>query len=384
MLGPYREKKRWRLVIIDDSGRRSFYFDNEKSAQRKKAKVALTLEPSPNRKMIAHMLDEYLQFKIDTARTLPRTAWAERRRLVSFLGLYVEREIGAVTPQRAALLYQHAANKTSSKTGKPLSAATHRCYLVYAKTFFGWAVERRYIGENPFKSLRPVGRPTRGKTQLRIDEARRFIEAGQQLFAEREDALAVAALVALMMGMRASEILKRRVRDVDAGGSVLWIDSGKTRNARRHLKVPKALQPMLRQLCSGKPADALVFGLSLTGKPRSYQTLWWKVRQICQAADVPIVCTHSLRGLYATLAVESGALSEAVASSLGHGSFAITERHYAEPGAVHNAKTERVSSLLEVGEADEDDALTVLRGLDRDTLARLLRLAKEGGVPGRN
>lgn len=52
------------------------------------------------------------------------------------------------------------------------------------------------------------------------------------------------------------------------------------------------------------------------------------------------------RGLYATLAVESGALSETVASSLGHGSFAMTERHYAQASSVSNVKTARVDSLL--------------------------------------
>ena len=59
------------------------------------------------------------------------------------------------------------------------------------------------------------------------------------------------------------------------------------------------------------------------------------------------VCVHSLRGLYATLAVESGAISETVAKSLGHSSFNMTERHYAQPSAVSNSRSARVEGVQE-------------------------------------
>ena len=54
------------------------------------------------------------------------------------------------------------------------------------------------------------------------------------------------------------------------------------------------------------------------------------VRKLCVLAGVPLTCTHSLRGLYATLAVQSGSASHVGASSLGHGSFEITQQHYAQ------------------------------------------------------
>lgn len=36
-----------------------------------------------------------------------------------------------------------------------------------------------------------------------------------------------------MMGLRTSEVLERVVRDLDDGARYLWIDAGKTANARR-------------------------------------------------------------------------------------------------------------------------------------------------------
>ena len=62
----------------------------------------------------------------------------------------------------------------------------------------------------------------------------------------------------------------------------------------------------------------------------------------CKEAKVPLVCTHSLRGFWATTSVQIGTPSQAVAATLGHGSFAITERHYAAPGSRQNAGTHLV------------------------------------------
>ena len=105
-------------------------------------------------------------------------------------------------------------------------------------------------------------------------------------------------------------------------------------------------------------------------------------------ANVPRVCTHSLRGLWATLSIESGALSDVVASSLGHGSFEMTAKHYAQPEAVSGAKTQRVVELLELDRKDpsacaidNDGSLAeqILAQLPANTIAALLRLAMARG-----
>ena len=109
--------------------------------------------------------------------------------------------------------------------------------------------------------------------------------------------------------------------------------------------------------------------------------MWAFVQRLCARACVPQVCTHSLRGLFATLAVQSGAVTHAVAASLGHGSFAMTQRHYAQPSAVANAATARVRGMLEAPSPSTKPALspsvaTQLAQLDPATLAMLIRVAK--------
>ena len=99
--GPYKERRGWRLVVFEEAGRRSLHFSTEAEALRRKAALARELERTAPR-TIATMLDEYVEHKIETGRSLPYIAQAERRRLVALLGPFVEQDIGSVTPARAA------------------------------------------------------------------------------------------------------------------------------------------------------------------------------------------------------------------------------------------------------------------------------------------
>jgi hypothetical protein len=60
--------------------------------------------------------------------------------------------------------------------------------------------------------------------------------------------------------------------------------------------------------------------------------------------------------------VESGAAESAVATAIGHGSFEMTARHYAQPEALSDARSGRVAGFLD-GKSEE---------------ARLLELSAEG------
>lgn len=105
-------------------------------------------------------------------------------------------------------------------------------------------VEKKWLPRHPLETVKGIGKVRHGKEQLRIDEARRWmVEAKRQ--ADAGQAGAVAAMMALVMGMRASEIVSRVVRDLDDGGTLLWIADSKTLAGRRKLQVPEFLQPSL-------------------------------------------------------------------------------------------------------------------------------------------
>lgn len=62
-------------------------------------------------------------------------------------------------------------------------------------------------------------------------------------------------LTAFLLGLRASEVTDRVVRDLDDEGRLLWIEFGKTRRSRRTLEVPALLRPHLPRLAKGRAAD---------------------------------------------------------------------------------------------------------------------------------
>ena len=123
---------------------------------------------------------------------------------------------------------------------------------------------------------------------------------------------------------------------------------------------------------------------------------------VCDLAGVPRVCPHSLRGLHSTLALEAGATSGAVAAALGHGSFAVTARHYADPDTLRNTVTRRVTDVLANAPATDYPApaavaaaapatlaaavsaagiVAAMRSLSPEQLAEVFRVFLSGGVP---
>lgn len=152
-------------------------------------------------------------------------------------------------------------------------------------------------------------------------------------------------MVALLMGLRAGEIVARIVRDLDNGGRLLWIFDAKTQAGKRTVKVPAALQPHLLRLARDKLPTAYLFPGKKGGQPdRAWPRKW--VKKICKLAKVLEVCAHSMRGLHATLAIEAGASPDVVARSLGHESASMTLSNYAAPGSAESAVASRLQNLL--------------------------------------
>jgi integrase len=149
-------------------------------------------------------------------------------------------------------------------------------------------------------------------------------------------------LVALYLGMRASEVVNICRRDVDARGQLLWIPDSKTENGRRTLEVADVLRPMLweRSQACGDDPDARLF---------AHDRGWglYNVKRLCRAAKVPEVTAHGARGIHATIATQMGTTSHMVALALGHGSAEVTRRHYIRPGAAEQATQAQLEQLIE-------------------------------------
>ena len=71
--------------------------------------------------------------------------------------------------------------------------------------------------------------------------------------------------MALTMGLRTGEVPDRVARDLD-DARYLWIDEGKTANARRPLEVPELLRSHPAVLARQKEPDELLFPTGTTGR----------------------------------------------------------------------------------------------------------------------
>lgn len=382
VIGLYPDRDKWRLLICEHGKKKSIILPNKEEAERIAKEIGAQYN-RPEGRRTEDVILEWVAHRLHVAAAQPETIRSFAAQLRVLLRGDVEQDIQALTPKRAEALYQLAVETPTQKTGRPLSAASHRLYLWIAKSFFSWVVQRGYVGINPFAKIEAVGKVNIGKRQLRLDEARQFLDTAFRYYAEKKHPLAIGAAVALMMGMRTGEILERQVRDLEDGARYLCIDRGKTHNAARRPEVPERLRSFLLALAHGRRSDEYLFGQSRRGKPRRRQLLYAMVKRLCKLAGIPLVCTHSLRGLFATLGVQSGAVTHAVAATLGHGSFAITQRHYAQADAVTNAQTSRVADMLGGNQPStslsELSAEQLMARLDPATLAHLAALVAAKG-----
>ncbi|PSM31775.1 tyrosine-type recombinase/integrase [Haliangium sp. UPWRP_2] len=368
--GPYYDANvgTYRLVVFDGSSRKSLRANSEEEAIRLKAHLERILRLGE--RTIGDVLAEFVDEKRKQG-IRERSLSTVEFKLRSFLPL--EQVLNELSPEHAQAIYE-AETKRVSRFKRPVQTQTHQSELRLAKHFFRWAVERKYIASSPFEKVKPIGKANVGKEQLRIDEARRLtlllVEA-----AERDEDGAVEVLCQLLLGLRSGEVLARQVRDLDDEGKVLWIPCGKTQNARRRLEVPEVLRPFLLQRAIGQPPERLLFG-GHRNHPYKHMRIWRQVRKYCLRANVQRMCPHSLRGLHSSLALAAGCTSSAVASALGHGSFAITAKHYVDPDTLRNSTVRRVAGALTLAAKPEDESaqlLERLRSLPAEVRSALLR-----------
>lgn len=270
-----------------------------------------------------------------------------------FFAPMIREPLSRLTPRRGADLYEQLRQRPGPR-GKRLAVDSQRNYLAQARSLLSWCTERGWIRSNPLAAVKAVGKRQHGKPQLRIDERRRL-----SLLCLREakggDDGAMAVLLALWMGLRASEIVSRTVRDLDDGGTVLWVDDNaavgfrpKTEAGRRAVAIPEELQPLLHQRAVGKSGDAL---LMTTEEGGAHWRDWVRdqTHRLCRLAGVPLVCAHSLRGTASTAAAQAGVAPHLVAMMLGHESAAITRRSYVEPGTFEHVERQQALRVLRGG-----------------------------------
>jgi integrase len=295
------------------------------------------------------------------------------RRLLSFFLLVLNAALVSLTPERCRLLYlgqyndhgklvRHGAvtkpKKGSERAVDDVSdgwedetraAATHQNELKAAIAFLDWCVEEKFIPSNPAKGVKLTGKRGSGKTKLSGEETGIFIQAAMRLV-EQGDIGALASLLALVLAMRAGEILGLVRRAIDMDFTVITVIRGKTKPSERSLELPmesevgRFLQACLRHLCEGLLRDQLVFPGERGGR-RLRTWLRQATHRICAAAGITVVTTHGLRATHLTLAEERGVTASAMVKQAGH-SRQVQEKHYLASGSKERGAQVRFKAAL--------------------------------------
>lgn len=317
--GPYRRGKKWRVVIVGPSGRRTTI------SRPSEAEANEILERYNHRaqgRTLSAVIDEYVKHRRTTDLRSTTLDTLEYRLHGLLRDVERDRLLTSVTPKVAAEMYELRRAK--------VAVDTHRGELAAVTTMFAWCVERGWLTSNPFGKIDPVGKKNVRKAKLRIDEAREFLEVA---LAEKTSE-GLAAALALLLGLRATEVTGLRVRDIDDGGRVLWIDETdddasrdlKSEDSERSFEVPEILRERIAALCAKRHRNEQLFG------DVGRHWLYYHVKRLCDAAKVSSISTHALRRTQSKISATKHSV-EHVAAALGHASSTVTKRHYVGRGS---------------------------------------------------
>lgn len=321
VVGIYRDRSRFRVVICEDGKRRSLIVDSQEEAQRRAEEIAAQLRTPRPSLTVADAVHEWHQARLNSGACKPLTLREQEARLRAFLSSVLSWRLEHISAEHAQRIYLDAVQRPCPKSGKPPAAASLRLYLKLSRAMFAWAGQHEYCRSNPFAGIKPVNEARSCKPQLGIDEARCFLDQAIAHYVTAHEPLALAAATALLLGLRTREVLSRSVGDLMESGKLLRVERGRCAKATQHVDVPTVLQPHLLAQTAGHAVDEPLFGRSRHGRQHSRQSLHTLVRRLCQRAHVPAVCIDSLRGLFTVLGPRSGAVSHAVAARLGLGSW---------------------------------------------------------------
>lgn len=330
--GDKRFRVKFQLDGIPDA--RGFATREEAEAFARKFRRERSQETGPT---VATMIDEFLGHMVRERHWRPGSqsrdnAW---HRLTLMLRHVMDLPIGAVT--EADLLSR---DRELLDTGYAIKTINET--VIITGQFFRWVADKGHRRGNPSTALKRRKGANAGKPGHTIDEAQRF-RATVDPAALAGDESALVALIALLLGCRAIEIMTRRPRDIDAGGTILRSWDVK-RNKPLPIRIPDVLQAPLMALASRQMAAGKEW--LFTARTKQWPNI--VVKRWCKRAGVPVITCQGMRGTHDSIAVEIGMAPQAVASATGH-SVDVMKRNYLHSGSLASGRVNRVLAVLSGG-----------------------------------
>nr|WP_169743763.1 site-specific integrase [Deinococcus misasensis] len=216
---------------------------------------------------------------------------------------------------------------------------------------FAEAVSLEVISKNPAANIRAPRAPrAEGKTGIAWtrEEVQKFLEVA------REYRLYPLYCLAFSIGARIGEIQALKIDDLNLQDGTLniqrsvsgrddktyplQISGGKTEAARRKVRLPEDVKPILAAWLFRLEEDRKAAGPqwneegwlfpSMNGKLLRYIPFWQNFQIVLKRSGIRTGTIHDMRRTFITLAIRSGVLPEVVAKIVGHSSVRITLEEY--------------------------------------------------------
>lgn len=270
---------------------------------------------------------------------------------------FLNHEMSKITTQMIERFYAHL-----SQT-KSLSARTIQDIHKIIKSSFNTAVKRKYIPYSPAADAEAPKVPKKEMSVWDLDESVRFLK-----LCEKHE-LHLAFLLALTTGMRQSEILALRWKDVDFEQGVLCvrqtlshdgkqiIQDTKTKSSTRTIAlIDRTLQDLKKQKKKydkkRRSAGAFFQDNDLVictkvGTPVNPRNLLRTFYDLMKKADVPKIRFHDLRHTVATLMLSRNINPKIVKEILGHSDIRVTLDTYSHVlPSVHKETAQQYGNML--------------------------------------
>ena len=184
--------------------------------------------------VVPAVLARYYRDKVNAMKSAPEL----KRLLTKELAPWAKRRIDSIDRADAIKLIDDIKDR-----GTPVLANRARAA---ARTFFGWAIDKALIDENPFERTKPVVREVQRKRFLSDNEISIFWRATEQM-----DWIWQAFFRLLILtGQRRDEVAECPWSEIDLHGAVWTLPEARTKNKREHF-VP--LAPSVTAILRGMP-----------------------------------------------------------------------------------------------------------------------------------
>ncbi|WP_281885823.1 site-specific integrase [Paenibacillus sp. YYML68] len=334
----------WYFVVDagkDDKGKRQQIkrrgFRTESEAKREMRKVQSQVDEKtfvkPTKLTYSEFLTEWLQSKSLKLRrvTLEMYTGHVQRHIVPHLGFH---EIAKITSAQVEKFYVTLSEE------KGLGSRTVLDIHKILKSSFEAAMKRKYVTSNPVRDAETPKVISQEMSVWSIEEVSKFLESA------RDDRYYLAFHLALATGMRQSEILGLRWKDIDFDNEVLnvrqtlshdgkeLLTQTKTKSSSRTISIDtrtvNALLKQERLISREKKAASVAYQdndlviCTAKGTPVSPRNLLRTFYNIIKKAKVPKIRFHDLRHTVATLMLMDGVNPRVVQEILGHSDVKIT------------------------------------------------------------